>query len=240
MGFLEFPKISRLNRECTITEKIDGTNAHILIQKKCCGENAGCSECAGVPWLAEYDDLSSVVINGSVALASTYRIAAGSRTRYITPENDNFGFAKWVKEHALELMHLGEGRHYGEWWGPGIQRGYGLREKKFSLFNVGRWVRDWHDEKIAGETYAGHGVYRAPLGDKQEYAPACCDVVPVLYRGLFTTDAVRKALDVLHHDGSLASPGFLRPEGIVIFHSASQTLFKVTLEGDEQPKSLKK
>jgi len=29
--FKEFPKIARLSRECIITEKIDGTNASILI-----------------------------------------------------------------------------------------------------------------------------------------------------------------------------------------------------------------
>src|SRR5436305_1822690 len=99
--FNAFPKIARLNRECVITEKIDGTNASILI------------------------DEDGVVM-------------AGSRTRWITPENDNFGFAKWVEANKSELMKLGVGHHFGEWWGSGIQRGYGLTkgEKRFSLFNV--------------------------------------------------------------------------------------------------------
>lgn len=29
--FQEFPKMARLSRECVITEKIDGTNAQILV-----------------------------------------------------------------------------------------------------------------------------------------------------------------------------------------------------------------
>jgi hypothetical protein len=58
----------------------------------------------------------------------------------------------------------------------------------------------------------------------------------VLYEGLFTTDAVTAALDRLVRDGSLASPGFMRPEGVVIFHIASNALFKKTIEKDEAPK----
>src|SRR4051812_31897860 len=66
-------------------------------------------------------------------------IKAASRTQWITVENDNHGFARWVDENKAELMKLGPGRHYGEWWGAGIQRRYGLKEKRFSLFNVSRW-----------------------------------------------------------------------------------------------------
>ncbi len=32
--------------------------------------------------------------------------------------------------------------YFGEWWGSGVQRGYGLQkgDKRFSLFNVSRWA----------------------------------------------------------------------------------------------------
>ncbi len=36
--------------------------------------------------------------------------------------------------------------------------------------------------------------------------------------------------------GSKAAPGFDNPEGVVVFHTANSSLFKVTLEGDEKPK----
>ena len=42
----------------------------------------------------------------------------------------------------------------------------------------------------------------------------------------------------LEQSGSALVPGFMNPEGIVVFHQASRTMFKRTLEGDEQPKGL--
>lgn len=135
-------------------------------------------------------------------------IAAGSRSRWITPEADNFGFARWVDANREALLALGPGSHYGEWWGAGIQRRYGLTEKRFSLFNVGRW--------------------------NAENVPACCSVVPTLATGPLGS-SVAESLRRLE-GGSVAAPGFDKPEGIVVFHTASGGLFKVTLEGDESPK----
>ena len=150
----------------------------------------------------------------------------GSRTRWITPETDNYGFARWATEHAEELRQLGPGHHFGEWWGGGCQRGYGLLkgEKRFSLLNTGRWL-DAH-----------HGDDPAFLAEKQQYAPLCCYVVPVLFAGLFHSDEVTKALNLLRESGSKAAPGFMQPEGVVIWHEAARIYFKKTLAKDEQPK----
>lgn len=130
----------------------------------------------------------------------------GSRNRWITPAQDNYGFATWATAHAEELRLLGPGRHFGEWWGSGIQRRYGLTEKRFSLFNAGRW--------------------------SATPPPACCGIVPVLYSGAFTETAVDEVLARLRAEGSVAAPGFMDPEGIVVFHPASGATFKVTLDGD--------
>lgn len=182
MEFQPFPKIARLNRNCTITEKIDGTNASIFI-----GENG--------------------------------EFMVGSRTRWITPQDDNFGFAKWAYEHKDELMGLGAGHHFGEWWGQGIQRNYSQTSKQFSLFNATRWADD-------------------------ASRPACCGVVPMLYSGPIAEFEVMKgvkaALHRLRTEGSVAAPGFMKPEGIIVWHDAARQLFKVTLEKDEEPKSLSK
>src|SRR4051812_9704882 len=103
--FIEFPKIPRLKRTIVVTEKLDGTNASILVPE---------------------DDGP---------------LLAGSRTRWITPEDDNYGFARWVRDREADLrVALGYGHHFGEWWGSGVQRRYGIAEKRFSLFNVGRWA----------------------------------------------------------------------------------------------------
>jgi hypothetical protein len=202
--FSEFPKMARLSRECLITEKIDGTNAQVYI------EDIGGAKTAGNIAAAS---------EGSVAVVGEYAVWAGSRNRWITPAADNFGFARWVAEHAEELVTgLGPGRHFGEWWGAGIQRRYGLgatNEKRFSLFNTARW----------GQT------------PETIVAPKCCHVVPVLYRGIFTTQAVDECIERLRRDGSVASPGFMNPEGVVVFHVAAGVGFKKTVEKDEQAKS---
>src|SRR4051812_25155287 len=78
--------------------------------------------------------------NGQIIITEANEVVAASRTRLITLQKDNHGFARWVDTHKETLLRLlGPGRHYGEWWGNGIQRGYGLKAKRFSLFNTSRW-----------------------------------------------------------------------------------------------------
>jgi hypothetical protein len=150
-------------------------------------------------------------------------VFAGSRNRWITPENDNYGFARWVAEHEQELRDgLGIGQHFGEWWGAGIQRGYGLRRKHFSLFNTHRWS--------------------CKLDQPATHPPACCGVVPVLYCGPYSDHEVQDSLDCLRLNGSRTqeATGFLQPEGVVVYMQSSGSLHKVLLEGDELPKGLTK
>jgi hypothetical protein len=201
VAFEEFAKIYRWTRELIITEKIDGTNAQVLI-----GED------------------------GSVQ--------AGSRNRYLTPEADNFGFARWVQDHAEELLGLGPGRHFGEWWGQGIQRRYGLREKRFSLFNVRRWAEVGAPLDETTELPRPTNMPHEPV--RQQHVPACCHVVPVIWSGMNAEGCVERALSSLRESGSLAAPGFMQPEGIVIFHVPSRLMFKKTLDRDEEPKGARK
>lgn len=199
--FEVFDKIPRLSRGCVVTEKIDGTNAQIHI--------VGMAE--------RNPEMESLVISED---ADRNAILAGSRSRYVTPKQDNYGFASWVRFHAQELLTLGPGRHYGEWWGSGIQRGYGLTggEKRLSLFNVSRWT-------------PGHTNGTGPA------LPECVRLVPVLYAGLFTDDAIERVLVNLAANGSQAAPGFMKPEGIIVYHVAARSMFKKTIEKDESPKS---
>jgi hypothetical protein len=167
--------------------------------------------------------------NAQVHITDDGLMLFGSRTRYITPQDDNFGFARWAEGNRDELMKLGPGRHFGEWWGSGIQRRYGLAEKRFSLFNVGRWkagAEQHHDKCTCGSCPA-----------KQDAVlPACVSLVPVLYEGPFSSDIVDETVAHLAEYGSKAAPGFMNPEGIVVYHAAARSLFKVTIEKDEEPK----
>lgn len=115
LKFNKWPKIPRFETlDYIITEKIDGTNACVVIDE-----------------------------DGNVG--------AQSRTQLITPEKDNHGFAAWVQENKYELLDLGPGHHFGEWWGKGINRGYDHTQKEFTLF-------DWWRPDI----------------------PSCCSKVPEL------------------------------------------------------------
>lgn len=206
VDFVTFPKVPRLYRPAVYTEKIDGTNASVYICYP--GEFHG-----------------SQLDEKVVAKVGDTFVLAGSRTRWITPEDDNFGFAAWVKEHAEELVNLGPGHHFGEWWGRGIQRGYGLDERRFSLFNVGRWM-----SKTVPGTYNTENLI-AP--------PACCHVVPILGYDTFGDYPAEVICEGLRRVGSIAAPGFMKPEGVMIYHTAAGHYFKKTLERDEEPKGAK-
>ena len=167
--------------------------------------------------------------NASVFIGENGEFLTGSRTQWITPEQDNYGFSRWAHEHKEELLKLGAGIHFGEWWGQGIQRKYGITEKRWSLFNVTMWC------------LASEEPMKIPCGDPriekfQKRLPACCHLVPVLCRGIFRTSDIEICLEELKEFGSKASHGFMKPEGIVVYHPAANVLFKKTIEKDELPK----
>lgn len=134
------------------------------------------------------------------------RAYAGSRNKWISVTDDNAGFARWVAENHDALLTLGPGHHYGEWWGGNIQRKYGVPDKRFSLFNTSRWSLE---------------------------RPSCCGVVPVLWEGPTSEMRPWDILDKLRREGSVAAPGFMNPEGIVIYHTASSQSFKMTLDKND-------
>lgn len=154
--------------------------------------------------------------NAQIHITDEGEMLIGSRSRYITVKDDNYGFARWAEANREELMKLGPGRHYGEWWGSGCQRGYDLSngEKRFSLFNVGRW-------RMEGAAL-----------------PSCVSLVPVLYEGPFSSEIVDSCIEDLRSNGSKASLGFMKPEGIIVYHAAARSMFKVTLEKDDAPKGI--
>lgn len=185
--FKAWPKIPRLENEIYhITEKIDGTNACIIIQP--------------------YDSLNHSGSIFPLFVDKEYKLCvfAQSRTRLITPEDDNYGFAKWVQENAEQLIKdLGVGYHFGEWWGNGINRGYGLDHKRFSLFNPTK-----HSEVC----------YNVPLIkslNDDEY-------FNTTWKESFTAE--------LKEFGSLASPGYMKPEGLVIYAEKAKCYWKVIID----------
>lgn len=177
LEFRPWPKTPRLFKDVVVTEKIDGTNACVVVTEE-------------------------------------GKVLAQSRTRMLSPVkfsdygSDNHGFRAWVDAHAdLLAPVLGPGYHYGEWWGGKINRGYGCapNERYFSLFNADRWAL------LATE----------PMPE----LPALT-VVPVLWRGPLDTARILDIASSLKEHGSIAKPGFSRPEGVCIYHTASRQVYK--------------
>jgi hypothetical protein len=217
-SFQEFGKIPRFNREVVVTEKIDGTNGQVFIERKFMGSALEYNgSLLNLPFTLVLDESE---MDDAGLPTHEFHVWAGSRNRFLTPENDKHGFCDWVWANALELTKLGEGRHYGEWYGKGIQRGYGLDEKRFMLFNTSRW-------------------------SDPEVRPKCCEVSTVLFKGpmlnLFSDisdcgccpfSLMDQVIHDLSENGSFHVPGFDRPEGVVLYHHAANQLFKYTLGGD--------
>lgn len=88
--------------------------------------------------------------NAAVQILADGTVIAQSREGIITPEKDNAGFARWVKANeeawrkAFQVKSLWDNsiHHvgfivYGEWIGPGIQKGVAVSEipkKSFAVF----------------------------------------------------------------------------------------------------------
>ncbi len=166
--FKAWPKIPRGQHEkVTVTEKIDGTNACIIIQD---------GELAGVQ----------------------------SRNRLITPLDDNYGFAGWVSDNWEELKSLGDGYHYGEWAGLGIQKNpRKLDGKYFYLFNTYRWNKG------------------------NPNLPSICKVVPILYEGDSFPNIGRAVM--LDLEKQSAKDGY-KAEGVVIWYHKGRRYEKYTFE----------
>lgn len=187
-AFEAFPKIPRLQGETIITEKVDGTNACVEYMPR--GEGG---------WV--------------MGACSRNRRLVTIETSALYPDHplvswhgpDNYGFGAWVVANCSQLHRLGYGRHFGEWYGQGIQRGYGLDHKRFALFR---------------EPKCG-----------LEALPQNMDVAPVLCRmDNFSSVNICYQMDVLRVEGSRIVPGFMNPEGVVVYHARSGQLFKLTFE----------
>lgn len=143
--------------------------------------------------------------NGLIFIGENGIVKAGSRNRWLSQEDDNFGFAKWVEENKEELKSLGSGYHYGEWWGSGINRGYGLDKRVFSLFNVKRFSHS---------------------------KPSCCDVVPFLATVKSFEEAIELTKQNLKFSEAAFryKVKFERPEGFMLYLPKPDIYLKVPLE----------
>ena len=177
--FIGFGKIPRGSGDelITITEKLDGTNACIQVEFVYVGDGVNELHVVGVQ----------------------------SRKRMIDPGDDNYGFANWVNEQGNQLpTALGEGYHYGEWYGLGIQKNPHMKTtKRLALFNTERWQ------------------------DGRQPRPEGVECVPILYEGVWHEDAVDSVMSDLRTD-SMAVP--YKAEGIVVWYHKTRRYEKYTYD----------
>lgn len=138
--------------------------------------------------------------NGCIVIAGGDIAGVQSRKRFITPDDDNAGFAAWVEANKSELLTMGDGYHYGEWAGVGIQSNpLKLDRKHFFLFNTFRW------------------------NENNPNRPKCCDVVPVLYQGELMPNTIPALLDKMRL-------GDVTHEGVVVYYHAFRKYTKHTIK----------
>lgn len=138
--------------------------------------------------------------NGQIIINED-NIIVGSRNRVITPENDNYGFARWVYDNEEEIRKLGIGRHYGEWWGEGIQKNrYNAEGNHFSIFNT-----------------------RRPA----DTLPDIVKQVPILYTGIYDYHIIMDEFEALR---PLSVLGGHNPEGIIIEFHMTGKRYKMTYD----------
>jgi len=185
--FKHWPKIIRIEnkRKPIFTEKIDGTNACIAIH----------------PLSPENEDHNAITTVGDGIINPKLGIWAQSRNHFLSPNNDNYGFAKWVEDNKEDLITLGPGHHYGEWWGRGIGRNYGQTERFFSLFNIFKW------------------------GSHNSNTPKCCNIVPII-----RANTIEDVVAELRFFGSKAVPGWMKPEGAVMYEPDAGPYFKIIMD----------
>lgn len=142
--------------------------------------------------------------NGQIAVLEDGTVMAGSRNKWLSAEEDNQGFYKWIQARKQQILdNLPVGRYYGEFVGAGIQRTYNLKEKRFYFF-------DTRLNFVEGDFYT----------------------VPILAEtgGGFPEFTVWNCEMILRDTGSHAVSGFMEPEGFVIRSKLTGQMWKHIIE----------
>lgn len=184
--FKPFPKITRYTRPRLghITEKMDGTNACVIVEG---GQVVGAQ-------------------SRNRLLTSLSHNSFGEP--FFQDHGENHGFAHWVKTNKDKLALLGDGYHYGEWCGPGINGNrHNLTEKVFYHFNPFRYRDTDFKEYEAGISF-----------------------VRVLFEGEITDEVVKRTAEA-HWDS--IHDVFYKPEGVMIYYHDFKTTLKFTYDNPE-------
>lgn len=174
------------------------------------------------PSIERFDNLRCFItekIDGTNGLieVSCQGVKFGSRNKWLSNGDDNFGFYAYFSQYVDDMVawyhrnapgyNWEPVRIYGEWFGKGIQRGYDLKERKFMPFSYGL------AEDIEGV-----------------FAPNI--VLPeFLYQGKFSREVLNNCMNSLKEEGSQVVPGYMKPEGVVVYFPDYEFSLKETFDG---------
>lgn len=200
--FTAWPKTPRYKDVpfCIITEKIDGTNGCVIVKD-----------------------------NEVVGAQSRNRmlIAKKDGDKEWQRYGDNMGFGEWVINNSSYLANLGNGYHYGEWAGPGIQKNpHKFEEKRFFLFDVLRYENHPYVTEPCPPEEAWSCIFKWDWF----YHGTNCSVVDELYRGPIYNDVV---YDIMSQLKNKASDYGYEPEGIIIHYPQFNHREKLTFRNQE-------
>lgn len=158
------------------------------------------------------------------------KLTTQSRKRLITPDDDNFGFARWAYDNAGALTDvLGYGVHFGEWFGEGIQKNpLGIEGKRFAHFSP------WKFNDAEKERIENSGLV---------------EFVPILFEGQADEWTIPHTIEMLRVYGSRVEGAkstevevFPGPdgtytkanaaEGVIVWQKETQQKYKILLEND--------
>lgn len=143
--------------------------------------------------------------NSCVIVENNEIVGVQSRKRMLNvgKDNDNYGFAQYVYDNKEKFLELGEGRHYGEWVGLGIQKNpHNFPEKRFYLFNTLRW-----------------GEHNTP--------PEGLYVVNKLHHGPYSHEIVNQVMNTLKSNSEQLN---YKAEGCVVYFPRLDAMEKHTFE----------
>lgn len=195
--FKSWPKTPRGEGPALYTEKLNGENVGIIFQRRFDTES-------------KMDMNNVMFVDTNTNESFVLRVAAQTRNRMATIDDDQVGIAKWVSERryslTLDLYDFNRGaeleHHYGE-----FVKGKGLKVPHVFLFNAGRW---------RGAEFTTDGL----------------SVVPVLYEGTHTHEQLTATLRDLEENGSKVLDG--PAEGVIVFHKHDKSVKKYFCKGQGQ------
>lgn len=122
---------------------------------------------------------SKVKLHGTNAAIQCHRdgtVVAQSRSGVITPENDNMGFARWVAENAEHWANKSGLVFFGEWCGPGIQKGVAISQVPAKIFAV-----------FASQSMDGEELFLTAPSDLKMFVPEIPNVYVLPWSGVHVT-----------------------------------------------------